>query len=584
MLDPAIKAIECRFAVYIAPPKGQRDDLHLVKEILHYHDGRPPTSNLRAIRNFSRPFYTTQPQFRNHKDKKEAEDLTRLNTHSSRQCDLVSSIAQALGYHGQTRGLKDICQAASDENPKAMGAYVYGADITSTAYLKRQYREHYPIDPTPYSVATLDIETSVPEGRILCCTVATDGHIYTAISKDFVAGHAQPEVQLRKLAKQYAEPLESKPREWVIELVEDELEVCLKSIGKLHEWKPDIVAIWNILFDIKMIEACLVRNRINPADVFSDPSIPPAYRKYQFIEGSEFKISASGNRQTKESSERWHTVICPASFYLIDAMCLYRAIRNQETKDPKYSLDAIMKKELGGRGKLSDVFSELTSADEGTADWHIEMQQDYPLEYIVYNRYDSTGMLELEDKTRDLSINLAFFSGISDFSNFSSQPRRIVDDLDAFYRKRGKIVATTGKMKDEAGNFLDKLEGMVIGRDGWIATLDPELFEESNSVIFCDATGIYHTVHINCADLDVTGAYPNAQRGMNISKETTHKELIEIHKVPQRVRRIQGLNLSGGYINAVEIGHGLFGLPQLDSWVQAYRQDQQRQLTGTLVE
>jgi hypothetical protein len=574
-LDPAIKAIECRFAVYCPPQKGLRDDMHLVKEVLHYHDGRASSTNLRMIRNYKRPFYTTQVAHRQHHDKKEAELLTKLNVHSSRQCDLVFDIARALEYRGAVRGLKDICQVKSEASPDSLGAYVYGADISSTALLKRSYQTKYPVDPTPYTVATLDIETTVcnnpADVRILMCTVAMGDKVYTIVTEAFLAGYAHPKEQLLKLGKQYAEPLESVKRAWEIDIVADELQVCLKVIKKLHAWQPDILAIWNMIFDMKKMTDCLERHRVNPAEVWSDPSVPRAYQRYQFIEGSEFAITASGTRRTKEGSERWHTVACPASFYVIDAMCLYRAIRNQETKDPSYNLDAIMRKELEDRGKL--YFGDLASADDGTAEWHIEMQQDFPLEYTVYNRYDTTGMLDLEAKTRDLTINLAFFSGVSDFANFSSQPRRIVDDLDAFYRKKGEIVSTTGKVKNEAGEFLDRFESLVIGRDGWIATLDPELFEESNSVIFCDAKGIYHTVHLYNADLDVTGAYPNVQCAMNVSKKTTHKELIDIEGVSQRVRRTQGLNLSGGYINAVEIGNQLFGLPQLDEWARAYRQD-----------
>lgn len=576
-MEPKIKAIECRFAVYIPPPRGMKDDYHFVKEVIHYEDNTTK-NNLRAIPNYKRPFYITQEMHRNHKDKKEYEEFNKVNVYKSRQCDLVYDIARALNYQGRPRGLKDICQAESPASPKSKGQYVYGADILSTAVLKRQYKNKWPDTITPYSVATLDIETTMHEKnidkRILCCTIATHDKIYTVIHKKFVEGHATPEIQLQKLAKQYAEPLESVKREWEVEIVDEELDIVLKTMAKLHVWQPDILAIWNMIFDIKVFEHCLNRNGVDPARIFSDPSIPPAYRYYEFIEGSEFKISAAGTRQTKEGSERWHTVVCPASFYIIDAMCLYRAIRNQETKDPSYGLGAIQKKELKTRGKLG--FDDLTSAEEGTADWHTEMQAEYPLHYIVYNRYDSTGMLELEAKTKDLSINLAFFSGVSDFCNFNSQPRRIVDDLDAFYwnHKGGrKVVATTGLMKDDNGDFLDKYESLVIGRDGWIATLDPELFEESNSMIFCDAQGVYHHIHINNADLDVTSAYPNAQRSMNISKKTTHKEMVLIDGVDQRMRRIQGLNLSGGYINAVEIGVELFGLPQLDEWVVAWRED-----------
>lgn len=561
---PAVKAIECRFATYCPPPKGFQDDYHLVKEIVHYEDGTVKP-NLRVWKNYKRPFYITQQHMRKHKDKKESEKLENVNKFSCRQFELTRSISMALGDNKPPRGLKDVCSSP----------YVYGADITSTAVLKRDYQAKYPINPTPFSLVTLDIETDMDTKEILMQTIASATTIYTVILKRFVSGYANVEEQLRALAKKYAEPVEAVKREWIIEIVDTELEVAINPIKKLHEWKPDVVAIWNILFDLRVIEDVIRRNNLDPADIFSDPCVPAAYRRYEFVEGPDYKVSESGVRKSLESSERWHWIYTPASFCFIDAMCLYRAIRNQETKDPKYSLDYILQKELQNRGKLH--FEDLTSAEENTPDWHIEMQAEYHLEYIVYNRYDSSGMLDLDNKTKDIALNLAFFSGVSDFAIFPSQPRRIVDDLDAFYMKKHReVVASTGKIRDRDTNqFLDKFENLVIGRDGWIATLDPELFAECKSSLFIDAEGLYHSVHTSSADSDVTSAYPNGQIAMNISKATTHRELVSIDGVPQRMRRIQGLNLSGGYINAVEIATELYGLPHLDQWAKAYREDHQ---------
>lgn len=72
--------------------------------------------------------------------------------------------------------------------------------------------------------------------------------------------------------------------------------------------------------------------------------------------------------------------------------------------------------------------------------------------------------------------------------------------------------------------------------------------------------------------LDVSASYPNGEAVFNISKETTKKELCSIEGVSEAVRRAQGINLSGGATNAVEVATGLLKVPQLHTWLHAYRQ------------
>ncbi len=50
---------------------------------------------------------------------------------------------------------------------------------------------------------------------------------------------------------------------------------------------------------------------------------------------------------------------------------------------------------------------------------------------------------------------------------------------------------------------------------------------------------------------------------MNLSKMTTSKEICSIEGVSEQLKRRQGLNLSAGYVNSVELGTRLLGLPIL---------------------
>lgn len=85
--------------------------------------------------------------------------------------------------------------------------------------------------------------------------------------------------------------------------------------------------------------------------------------------------------------------------------------------------------------------------------------------------------------------------------------------------------------------------------------------------------------------LDVSASYPNGESVFNISKETTKKELLTIVGVSESVRRMQGINLSGGASNAVEFCTGMFHMPQMTQWLEAYnRQDNLAQVAIDLKE
>lgn len=71
----------------------------------------------------------------------------------------------------------------------------------------------------------------------------------------------------------------------------------------------------------------------------------------------------------------------------------------------------------------------------------------------------------------------------------------------------------------------------------------------------------------------MAASYPNGEESLNISKETTSKELIEIEGVSEELRREQGINMSAVNMNALEIAHDLFGMPTPDEMLFAFIQD-----------
>jgi len=240
--------------------------------------------------------------------------------------------------------------------------------------------------------------------------------------------------------------------------VDSEIDVIKKTISKAHQWQPDWLSVWNLAFDMDKIIAACDKAKVPVADILNDPSVPAKYRHFKFKKGSASKTTASGKVMNYKPAARWHTVFSPASFYWMDAMCAYKQIRTGSPEEPSYSLDNILKKH-----KISDGKLKFKEADHLTGlAWHQFMQQNYPLEYVVYNMFDCISMEMLDEKTLDLQLSLPMFSISSDFENFNSQPKRTADNLHRVCLQQGKVIGTTsGEMREEEDNF-------TVGLSDWI--------------------------------------------------------------------------------------------------------------------
>ncbi len=569
---------ECRFATYCPPPERGMRDLHVIKEIVHEPDGtvRP---NLRMVYDYKSPFWITKEGRRTHKEKKEWEDLENLNRFESTRAEQVFSISKALGMPWFRGSLRDVCGGEK-------GQYVYGADILSTAVIKRSYQDRFPGVNTPYSSAMFDTETDVIRGtdEIQMATLSSKSRVFTAIQKDFVQGYSDVEARLQALLRKYLTQMKMKRKvdgkkqdvvvdilaerniTWEVMLVDREIDVVIEIFKRAHEWKPDFLAIWNIDFDIQKVMRAMEKAQVDPAAVISDPQVPPEYRYFRYKQGPKKKVTDSGKVMPIKPAAQWHTVFCPASFYFIDAMCAFKHIRIGNGEEPSYGLDAILKKhDLGGKLAFEEA-DHLVGID-----WHQFMQERHPLEYVIYNVWDCVSMEMLDEVTTDLSLTLPLFSGCSDFENFKSQPRRTADNLHYFcLQQKNRVIGTTSS---EMKMDLDKL---TVGVDGWIVTLPAHLVTDSGLQVIKQAPQMRTNIRGHVGDLDVSASYPNGGCVFNISRETTHKELVKIVGVSEEQQRMQGINLSGGHTNAVEWCSGLLGLPPLEIMLNSYRRSKEQ--------
>lgn len=549
MTDKKIKGYECRFATHVPSDHPDKADVHIVKEIIHYDDGST-APNLRYIKDYKRPFWVTNLNARNHQQKKETESLDNLREYSSTQSDLRHKVAQALDKSWSRDYLKKLSSSP----------YLYGSDVSSTSLIKQNYQEKFPDLLSQYSVAVLDIETDVVNGTddIIMVTIASKNKLITAVHSNFVRGFADPIKSIHEAVNKYIPEYVDKRNLEVEVVICDTVPDLLRAVFKrAHEWKPDFLAAWNIDFDIPKILDLLEKYNVDPKTILCDPDIPMDLRICKYKQGPKKKVTASGKETPINPAAQWHTLICTSSFYFIDAMCTYKHLRLMQQEESSYALDAILNKELGIRKlkfKEADNYSGLK--------WHKVMQSNFKLEYTVYNMFDCISVLELDEKTKDLSSTLPTFSGITDFEMFKSQPRRISDALHKFCLNKGHVMATVGSFEEDDPN-LPK----ILNLRGWIITLPAHLsvfgapcIKEDNSIRTAIRCFVY--------DSDMVSAYPSVTSALNVSKPTTKRELISIKGVQEAVYRMQNINLVLGSVNAIEYSTNMFNFRKPNDLLQ----------------
>lgn len=544
--ESEIVSKECRFATYCEPGDYNTPDLHVIKEVIHTKDGKSH-NNLRFEYNRTRPFWITKKGFRNHKQTKENELVERLQRFNSTQAKLNLAISRVLNASHLANNKRKLYECP----------YIFGVDITSTAVIKKAYKDKYKKN-TAYSVCELDIETNMftEEGEPLMCTISMKEKLLTVICKDYLKGYINPLEEIDNLTMKYlGEHVTKRNIKLESQIVDDPMQMWEVIFAKAHEWKPDFLSIWNITFEMnKFLETC-DRHGKDPKFIVCDPSVPDEYKHFSYVEGKKIKIMASGKSMPIRPAARWHKVIAPASFVMIDQMCVYKQTRSGTAEEPSYSLEFLLQKELG-LGKLK--FEEADHLVPASAEWHMFMQKNYPLHYVVYNRFDTIGPELLDEKVKDLSFVMPSMADTSDFDRFNSQPRRSVEKIHWFLmEQKGRIMGVTSNA------IVDEYDEETLSRQDLIITLPAALISEQGLPVVKEygTAGAYTKIYKDVADLDVSASYPNGEVACNTSKATTIREIISIEGIPEKVFKLQNMGLSGGHVNSVDYCVTMMGYP-----------------------
>lgn len=540
-----IKGLECKHAVYVKAQDGSKNDLVSIKEQIHLKDGTT-VPNVRFVENFKREFWVTKDAHRDHTDKLEWEDKHKVQKFTSTQINLTDSVARALGRPGWKGTLQML----------ARSPFLYGVDITTPVLIKRKYMDTYPECESENSVAVMDIETDVVKGHgePLSVALTYKDRCMIAVTEEFLEGVYSPKDTIQRLFKKYlSKYAEERNIKLEVVVAKNPGHAISEAVARGHKWMPDFISFWNMDFDIpKMIEA-LEKYGYNPAKVFSDPSLPNKYQYAYYKQGPKGKLTATGGYMSLHPAEQWHTLFCPASFYVIDSMCVYKRIRTAAGMEPSYSLDAILNKELN-LGKL-----RFDKADEYTGlRWHQVMQQEHKVEYLIYNLFDCIGVEILDETTKDLAQTVTTLIEHSEYQRFTSQPRRTCDDLHFFCLDNGLVIGST------SDQMATELDDYIFSMDDWIITMPTHLVA-NNGVSLCkELPHLRSKLRLHTLDLDLKSAYPHGEIILNISKETTYRELCKVVGVPEKDLRRVCVNQTAARVNAVEICQDIMKAPTLE--------------------
>lgn len=570
---------ETRFAVHL-PKTDYRDDAHYVREQIYYNDGtQEPRSFL--VKGFERPIWVTKKAHQNHKDKKEFEYRDKLHERKCTQSEINRVVAGMLGEP----------HLANQPNELKSNPYIYGYDQTSTSLIKLQSLKKNNFLQSPYTVSAFDIETSMENGEVIIATIVYEYRVHVNVLASFVDRFKNVTEKVKAAVAKYL-PEYSDKLDIQLSIHDKEVDLLKAVFKTANDWGPDFLAIWNINYDVKYIFGRLKLHNVNPTDVICDQNVPRQYRFCRYKEGITKKETASGTHKPINPSLQWHVLTSTSRFYVIDAMCVYRQIRMAKQEEVNYKLDTILEKVLG-RGKLK--FAEADEYKEGK--WHIFMQANYQIEYIVYNIWDCLGMIELDKKTKDLCSSFPSGAQMTDFAKFNSNPKKIVDALFLFGLERGQVVGTVGKIKKseeesivegiQADDLFEDDDGELVEEDtreervedfqglglkGWIQLLPQNQLMNEGLKILEDFPEVVTNARGMTWDVDATAAYPTCTMIGNVSKRTCVNEVINIEGILPDVFKEQNLSVCLGATNMLDYGSTMLGLLSMDQ-VDSYLED-----------
>jgi hypothetical protein len=316
------------------------------------------------------------------------------------------------------------------------------------------------------------------------------------------------------------------------EFFDSEKELILAFMDRVNEIdRPDILAYWNMSFDINTQMNRILRMGMDPSEVFT----PKAFGKWRHADYSRDNFNT-------EPTDRSDVFTCTSYTIYIDQMLLYAQLRKQAGKKESYSLDFTLREELGEhKMAYTGSIKDLSYRDFAG--------------FVTYGALDTVPMATLEKQTEDIA--LAYQLSMMTRTRIHKVMKKTVcltNLARIFYRRRGLALSNNRNRNRE------RIEGQKF-RGAYVA--DPTMMDKSGvpiggmpsdrvfeDVVDFDASSLYPSIML-ATNLDTTGQLGRiVVQGPDGLDVDTH-ELMEAWA-------------SG---DMVEVGKAWFGMPGLDELV-----------------
>ncbi|QXN70419.1 hypothetical protein AGENTSMITH_13 [Bacillus phage vB_BspM_AgentSmith] len=178
-----------------------------------------------------------------------------------------------------------------------------------------------------------------------------------------------------------------------IVITNSELSLLQLLFKKLQTVEVDFISSWNLQFLVDKTTDTLDNLKKEPGELFDDN----LYHKWSIKE----RNPRDGARLLAPH-QRWIELAFDNRSLMLCSMQVYSQLRSHLTLD-SYSISNVLKKESVSSGD----FTGYGKVDTKTGiNWHIEMQEQYPLDYLAIHVVDAIDESNLNKHTQDFSVNL----------------------------------------------------------------------------------------------------------------------------------------------------------------------------------
>lgn len=438
------KKIINKFNMFSSYNKYEKNrDVVGVKEQIHYDDGSIESA-MKYYDNPKRKVYITKPEFRDYKFKPELEHVSRLNEYHVNEHNKLYSISNLMG--GYSKGFVR-------QNTLFKSPYIFGADISIEALMKRAYNSRTTTEAKPIT-SFFDIETTETEDRtIMLASYMIGDTVHCFVLKSYLwkllpnnkdRVRVTPDDVVAKVPAilenylsrhKFSINFDLPKFEYKFHFHDTEKSLIIDIFKTIHFYKADLCGIWNMGFDIpviiKRIEEC---TKLDASLFFCGPDCPP---KYRFL-----KYKKDENPKVTNIALLWDWVSsnCPTQF--VNSLGIYAQLRRTSPFPASFALEYILNMTINC-GKLPLVNNSS----------HAVMQKMYFTEYIAYNIFDVVSMSIMERKNNDL-INYSVQSGDTPISQFNLSTIKSTNKLFFYHVDKGNILSSKSKLDDY--NLIDQ--------------------------------------------------------------------------------------------------------------------------------